>query len=81
MSVEASLKGVAGSQRNVIVNKFELNCYVTLLIIENAAAEIDVCVPGENFVYIHVLQSWAFNPSLSLSKYISWENKNMKRNK
>ena len=57
MSVEASLKGVAGSQRNVIVNKFELKCYVMLIIIENAAAEIIVCVPGENFVNIDVLQS------------------------
>ena len=57
MIVEASLKGVAGSQRNVIVNKFELKCYVTLTIIERAAAEINVCVPGENFVYIDVLQS------------------------
>ena len=56
MIVEASLKGVAGSQRNVIVNKFELKCYVTLIIIENAAAVINVCVPGENFVYINVLQ-------------------------
>ena len=55
--VEASLKGVAGSQRNVIVNKFELKCYVTLTIIERAAAEINVCVPGENFVYLDVLQS------------------------
>ena len=57
MIVEASLKGVAGSQRNVIVNKFELKCYVTSIIIENAAAAINVCVPGENFVFINVLQS------------------------
>ena len=48
---------MAGSERNVIVNKFELKCYVTLTIIERAAAEINVCVPGENFVYIYVLQS------------------------